>query len=188
MSGAVAGAGYYLTSGYLPAFLNLVNHTPGHVASVILIAANLAAAVGSVLCGELSQQIGRRPVLLATAVIRVIGFPLLFLGMAGVTDVTTLTLYALALAFIANGSYGPILIFLNERFPTDIRASGTGLSWNVGFAIGGMMPAVVSVFSAGAAGLPVILSIFTAAFSILYVVGALIIPETRGNLDRVWDD
>jgi hypothetical protein len=94
----------------------------------------------------------------------------------------------LALAFIANGSYGPILIFLNERFPTDIRASGTGLSWNVGFAIGGMMPAVVSVFSAGAAGLPVILSIFTAAFSILYVVGALIIPETRGNLDRVWDD
>jgi MFS family permease len=183
-----AGAGYYLTSGYLPAFLNLVNHTPGHVASVILIAANLAAAVGSVLCGELSQQIGRRPVLLATAVIRVIGFPLLFLGMAGVTDVTTLTLYALALAFIANGSYGPILIFLNERFPTDIRASGTGLSWNVGFAIGGMMPAVVSVFSAGAADLPVILSIFTAAFSILYVVGALIIPETRGNLDRVWDD
>jgi MFS family permease len=179
-----AGAGYYLTSGYLPTFLNLVNHTPNHVSSLILIGANLAAAAGAMLFGELSQHVGRKPVFLASALLRVIAFPLLFLGMADAGSLTTLALYALALAFLANGSYGPVLIFLNERFPTALRATGTGLSWNVGFAIGGMMPTLVSLFSAGAAGLPVTLAIFSAAFSVIYVIGALLIPETRGNLER----
>ena len=179
-----AGAGYYLTSGYLPTFLNLVTHTPNHVASMLLIGANLAAAAGATLFGEISQHVGRKPVFLWSGIVRTIAFPLLFLGMASASDTTTLTLYVLALAFIANGSYGPILIFLNERFPTELRASGTGLSWNVGFAIGGMMPVLVSLFAGGAQGLPMTLAIFSAAFSAIYVVGALIIPETRGNLSR----
>jgi MHS family proline/betaine transporter-like MFS transporter len=182
-----AGAGYYLTSGYLPTFLNLVNHNPGHQASLILIAANLAAAAGAILCGELSQHIGRKAVLLGSGVVRVIGFPLLFLGMGATTDVTLITLGAMALAFIANGSYGPILIFLNERFPTELRASGTGLSWNVGFALGGMMPTLVSLFAVGAQALPMMLAIFATAFSVVYLIGAVIIPETKGNLDRVWN-
>ncbi|WP_247279925.1 MULTISPECIES: hypothetical protein [unclassified Bradyrhizobium] len=50
------------------------------------------------------------------------------------------TLVALAIAFIGNAGYAPVLIILNERFPTALRASGTGLSWNIGFALGGMMP------------------------------------------------
>jgi MFS transporter, MHS family, proline/betaine transporter len=179
-----AGAGYYLTSGYLPTFLKLVNHTPNTVTSLLLIGANLAAAAGAVLLGEISQRVGRKPVFLWSGILRVVAFPLLFLAMANTTDLTTLTLCAFALTFIANGSYGPVLIFLNERFPTELRASGTGLSWNIGFALGGMMPTFVSLFSSGPQDLPMTLAIFTAVFSVLYVVGALIIPETRGNLTR----
>ena len=179
-----AGAGYYLTSGYLPSFLKLVTHTPNNVAALLLIGANLAAATGAVLFGELSQHLGRRTVLLWSGVLRVICFPLLFLTMAHAADITTITLCVLGLAFLANGSYGPILIFLNERFPTDMRASGTGLSWNVGFALGGMMPTFVSLFATGPADLPMLLAVFTGAVSVLYVIGALIIPETRGNLEK----
>ena len=156
-----AGAGYYLTSGYLPAFLNVVNHVPNHDASLILVGANLAAAAGACLFGELSQRVGRKPVFLWSAILRVVAFPLLLLEMAATSDLGILTVCALTLAFIANGSYGPILIFLNERFPTDMRASGTGLSWNAGFAVGGVMPAVVSVFATSAAQLPLLLAIFT---------------------------
>jgi len=179
-----AGAGYYLTSGYLPTFLNLVTHTPGHVASLILIGANLAAAAGAIMFGEISQHVGRKKVFLWTGIARVIAFPFLFLTMASADGLTTLVLCTMALSFIANGSYGPILIFLNERFPTDVRASGTGLSWNVGFALGGMMPTLVSLFAIGPQSLPMILAIFTTVFSVLYVIGALIIPETKGNLTQ----
>ena len=86
--------------------------------------------------------------------------PVCYLGMAKATDTSVITLYALAIAFLGNAGYAPILIFLNERFPTEIRASGTGLSWNIGFALGGMMPTFVSLASASPAQIPMSLSIF----------------------------
>jgi hypothetical protein len=70
---------------------------------------------------------------------------------------------------------------LNERFPTALRASGTGLSWNIGFALGGMMPTFVSLVSTGPGQIPVSLSIFAVAIFLIYLVGAIIIPETKGN-------
>jgi len=58
--------------------------------------------------------------------------------------------------------FAPILIFLNERFPTSVRATGTGLSWNIGFALGGMMPTAVSLVAQSPAELPVTLAAFVA--------------------------
>jgi len=55
----------------------------------------------------------------------VVLLPICYLSMAKAADTTTITLYALAIAFLGNAGYAPILIFLNERFPTEIRASGT---------------------------------------------------------------
>jgi VIT1/CCC1 family predicted Fe2+/Mn2+ transporter len=55
------------------------------------------------------------------------------------------------------------------------------LSWNIGFALGGMMPTFVSLASASPAQIPMSLSIFIAAIFIIYLIGAWIIPETKGN-------
>jgi len=87
--------------------------------------------------------------------------------------------YSLAIAFLGNAAYAPTLIFLNERFPTALRASGTGLSWNVGFAVGGIMPTFVSLASGSVEGLPTALSIFLAGGFIIYLIGAIVIPETK---------
>ena len=179
-----SGAGYYLTSGYLPAFFSVVNHLPHKETSLILIIASLGAAAGAMSCGALSQVIGRKTVFLIACVVRIVAFPLLYLAMAHAHGFGTLTLYAVLMAFIANGSYGPVLIFLNERFPTSLRATGTGLSWNIGFALGGMMPTVVSLVAAGHGGsLAHILAVFTVATSVVFLVGALLIPETKGALE-----
>ena len=101
--------------------------------------------------GALSDQIGRKKTFLLVGVCAAILLPLCYLGLAKTTDTTTITLYALAIAFVGNAGYAPVLIFLNERFPTALRASGTGLSWNIGFALGGMMPTFVSLVSGGPA-------------------------------------
>ena len=96
-------------------------------------------------------------------------------------DTTQITLYAFAIAFIGNAGYAPVLIFLNERFPTALRASGTGLSWNIGFALGGMMPTFVSLVSGSAAEIPMSLAYFAVGVFVIYLIGAIVIPETKGN-------
>jgi MFS family permease len=175
------GAGYYLTSGYLPSFLKVVNGVPDSTASLILMGASVAALVSAVLLGTLSDFIGRKKTFLLVGVCMAILLPVCYLNLAKATDTTTIAFYALAIAFLGNAGYAPILVFLNERFPTEIRASGTGLSWNIGFALGGMMPTFVSLASAGPAQIPMSLSIFIVAIFVIYLTGALLIPETKGD-------
>jgi MFS transporter, MHS family, proline/betaine transporter len=176
-----AGAGYYLTSGYLPTFLRVVNGVSSHSASLILIASSTFAIFICVATGHLSTLWGRKRVLLFMAIIRVAGFPLCFLAMGASTESGVLLGYALLLTFLGNAGYAPLLVFLNERFPTALRSSGTGLSWNIGFALGGMMPALVSLSAGTPKNLPMVLAVFTFGISIVYLIGALIIPETRGE-------
>ena len=90
-------------------------------------------------------------------------------------------LYALASAFIGNAGYAPVLIFLNERFPTALRASGTGLSWNIGFALGGMMPTFVSLASRPPPAIPMSLANFSGAVYVIYLVGASSSPRPRAS-------
>jgi MFS transporter, MHS family, proline/betaine transporter len=96
-------------------------------------------------------------------------------------QISYITFYALAIAFIGNAGYAPVLIFLNERFPTALGASGTGLSWNIGFALGGMTPTIVSLVSGSPAGIPMSLAWFTVGMFIVYMIGAVVIPETKGD-------
>jgi len=159
----------------------VVNGIPNSVSSLILMGASVAALVSAVFFGALSDYIGRKKTFLLVGVCMAVLLPICYLGMAKATDMSVITLYALAIAVLGNAGYAPILIFLNERFPTEIRASGTGLSWNIGFALGGMMPTFVSLASAGPAQIPMSLSVFVVVIFVIYLIGALLIPETKGD-------
>jgi hypothetical protein len=65
-----------------------------------------------------------------------------------------------------------------------VRATGTGLTWNVGFALGGMLPTLVSLVSDGPSQIPMVLAIVTTGVTLVYLVGAFLTEETQGNLDR----
>ncbi len=176
------GAGYYLTSGYLPAFLKVVSKIPTEAASWILIAGSIVVIIASILTGHLSTLWGRKRTLVVVGLIRIVLLPLCYIQMRGTGDITTLAFWGLLLTFFGNAGYAPLLIFLNERFPTSLRATGTGLSWNIGFAIGGIMPTFVSLLSPTPADLPNMLAIFCFGISVIFLIGALIIPETKDNL------
>jgi MHS family proline/betaine transporter-like MFS transporter len=175
------GAGYYVTSGYLPSFLKVVNSLPNNTSSMILMGASLSAMIAAVAVGALSDLIGRKKTFLIVGVCTMVLLPVCYLSLAKATDMTAATFYALAIAFIGNAGYAPVLIFLNERFPTALRATGTGLSWNIGFALGGMMPTFVSLASAGTTQIPMSLSIFAVCVFAIYTLGAMLSPETKGE-------
>lgn len=175
------GSAYYLTSGYLPTFLKVINELPSDSSSMILILASLTAIVSAILLGALSDVIGRKKVFLLTGVVCVVVLPWCFSALAESTTVGAIALYACILAFLGNAAYAPVLIFLNERFPTAVRSSGTGLSWNLGFAVGGIMPTFVSLAAGETANIPMTLGYFAIGVFILYLIGSVIIPETKGN-------
>ncbi len=178
---AGAGSAYYVTSGYLPSFLKLINKIPNSSASMILIGSALVAIISGPLVGFVSDVIGRRLTFLAVGLPALVLLPLMYLSMAKTQDISTIALYAFAISFFGNAVLAPVPIFLNERFATALRASGTGLSWNIGFAFGGMMPTFVSLASGEAANIPVALAIFCVASCILLVLGVLMAGETRGT-------
>ncbi len=180
---AGGGSAYYITSGFMPTLLKVVSKVPNQTASVVLMAASACAIVASLLVGTLSDWIGRRTTFRLVGVINLVALPLLFLAMPNASGLRQVALYALALCFLGNAAYAPILIFLNERFPTALRASGTGLSWNLGFAIGGTMPTWVSLASGSPVNLPATLALFAGLITLVFLIGSLVIPETRGSFE-----
>ncbi|ANN78619.1 MFS transporter [Bordetella flabilis] len=180
---AGGGSAYYLTSGYLPTFLKVVNQVPSGVAAAILMISSVAVVIAAIGVGHLSSILGRKRTFMLVGVIQVVALPLLYLQMPAAPGAMTVGLYAVILSALGSSGYAPILIFLNERFPTAIRATGTGLSWNIGFAIGGMMPTFVSLVAKTPADLPVTLAIFGAGISLVFLLGAFIVPETLGRLE-----
>jgi MHS family proline/betaine transporter-like MFS transporter len=176
---AGAGSAYYVTSGYLPAFLKLINKIPNNSASMILVGSAIVATVSGPLIGYLSDRIGRRGAFLVVGVPALVLLPWMYLSMAQTQDISAIAGYAFAISFFGNAVLAPVPIFLNERFPTVLRASGTGLSWNIGFAFGGMVPTFVSLAAGETANIPVSLAAFCFAASALFVIGALVAGETR---------
>jgi MFS family permease len=178
------GAGNYLTIGFLPTFLKLVNRIPNRSASVMLIASGVVATVAAVSIGHLSTIYGRRRSFIVLGLLRLVVLPFGMIAMAAASsNLVLIAAYTVLLTVLNSGGYAPLLIFFNERFPTAVRSTGTGLSWNIGFAIGGIMPAVVSLAAPATQSLPTVLAIFLVGISIVYLVGAFAAQETSRSLN-----
>jgi len=175
------GFAYYLTSGYLPTFLKLVKEVPNSTASLMLIAASIVAMIGQISGGQFSEIFGRRRTFIMVGATNIFVLPVCYPLLAQTNDLSVIAFYSLVIIFLANTGIGPIMVFLNERFPTAVRASGTSLSWNIGFALGGTTPSFVSLASGSVQGIPMTLAIFLAAGSLIYLLGALVVPETKGK-------
>ncbi len=177
-----AGGGLsYLTSGYLPTFMKLVNHVKPQQLGMILSVSALAVIASSVLSGYLTDLVGRKPAMLVYGMVSLLAIPLLYLGLAHAGSLTRIGMYSVLLSAAGTFCYAPLLIVLNERFPTSIRASATAVSWNVGFALGGSMPVLVSLVAKVSSGLSGSLALSTAALAAIYLFATLATP-TRRNL------
>jgi MFS family permease len=145
---------------------------------------SLISIISPVLVGQLSEYIGRRKTFLISVVVNLIVITFAYVQLSKITYSGSglIMVYALVIAFLGNAAYAPILIFLNERFPTAVRASGTAICWNVGFAIGGLMPAIVAAVSPTLKDLPLTIIIFIVVAIAVMFIGSILSPETKGQL------
>lgn len=175
-----AGGGLsYLTSGYLPTFMKLVNHVPPKDMGLILSISALAVIVSSVVSGHFTDVVGRKAAMFVYGAGSLVAIPLLYHGLARADSLPLIGTYSVLLSAVGTFCYAPLLIVLNERFPTAIRSSGTAVSWNVGFALGGSMPVLVSLIAKASSGLTPALGIATVALAAAYLLATWALPMRR---------
>lgn len=183
---AVGGATqFYLTSGYLPTFLAVVNHLPKPAIGWILTLTSLSLMLTGSLAGHVSELVGRRKFFLAVNLVNAVLFPLLYVALSGLraNRAGAITALVVAIATLGNASIAAVLVFLNESFPTAVRATGVGVCWNVGFAIGGMTTTFATAASVDVEGITRSVLLFLEGAVIIYLLGALAMRETRGRLE-----
>jgi MFS transporter, SHS family, lactate transporter len=85
--------------------------------------------------------------------------------------------------FAGGGMYGQIPAFLNERYPTEVRATASAFSYHVGAIAGGLVPPILTYFATNPSwnlgfAIPMLIG---AMFGLVnFVVALLLGPETRG--------
>ena len=169
--------GNYVTLTWLATYLKTVRHlsvlsTGGYLGINIV-----GSFLGYVVSAHLSDWLGRRRtfvIMSCTAAVTVAAYTLLPLGN------TAVLLLGFPLGFFQSGIIAGMGATFAELFPTRVRATGQGFSYNTGRAVGSFVPTVVGV-SAANFGLGQAMGVCAACSYVLVLVAVAMLPETRGR-------
>jgi MFS family permease len=171
-----AQGGFFSLMIWMPQFLraerkiSIIGSTP-YLLTVIA-----GAFVGYLTGGWLADRFGRRFVFIASSICAA---ALAYAYTHAPLSDGVMLLLGFPLGFFASAYYSAILPFLNELFPTSVRGSGVGFTYNAGRAIGGLFPFLVGAVSA-MMPLSDAISLFAAISYGLMLVTALLMRETNG--------
>jgi len=109
-------------------FLGVDHRLPTASITAILVAMNLAAMVGGLVCGGLSQRFGRRRTMVAAALLALPVLPL----WAFASSAVWLGVGAVLMQLCVQGAWGVVPAHLNELSPPGVRATFPGLIYQLG--------------------------------------------------------
>jgi SHS family lactate transporter-like MFS transporter len=126
----MAAFNYYShgTQDLYPSFLKVEHKLPVPTASAILVCMNVAAIIGGITFGALSQRFGRRRGIVTAALLSLPVLPL----WAFTQDPLWIGVGAFCMQFCVQGAWGIIPAHLNELSPPGIRATFPGLTYQLG--------------------------------------------------------
>ena len=177
---------YYTSIGFMPTFLEKYVKINRNEVATIMIVVTIAALIGTIFTGFLSQYIGRMKTLTIFAAAAIIlAVPLLY-GLYSTTNISIKVLYASMVVFVSSTAFGPMPAFLSERFPTEIRNTASGFAYNGGLIIGAWSPLIaINLLSHAGQSLlfvPLALALNIIIGAAIIFVGSRVNPDTR-NID-----
>ncbi|MBK5517417.1 MFS transporter [Pseudomonas sp. TH10] len=169
-------AAAYTIMAWLPTLMVQVRGLkPGPVVFTMLIMC-AGAFAGFVLTAYLSDRYGRRPALLVFCLGAWI-FTVVYMLVP--MSPTVLMLMSFPVGAFATGIFAVVGPFLSELFPTHIRTTCMGFSYNLGKSLGALSIAGVGVLSERF-GLAEAIGGFCLVAYALAIIAVLLLPETRG--------
>ena len=128
-------------------------HFSAHQAFGASLIANVAFVISCVLCGSLSDRIGRRRMLFISACLLFISVLPLFMVLRAIPSTGTLILVQSLFCILVASFVGVAPAGLSEIFPVAVRATGMSLVYNGAFTLfGGFAPAILTWFKAQPGG------------------------------------
>ena len=172
-----AQGGYYAASTWLPTFLRTERHLSAMGSSGYLAFVILGAFCGFLTGAWLSDRIGRKN----TFIVMGVGAAVVVASYMLLPISDTLMLFlGFPLGFFANGLYAPLGAYLAELFPTEIRATNQGFSYNAGRAIAALFPSIIG-YMGELTGLSVAIGVFTLLSYACLLLALSMLPETLGR-------
>ncbi len=179
---ALGSITYYVGITYVPAFLGSMSEVSEATALWLSTVAAVAVIVVTPLFGALSDKVGRRPLLIALAVLSAM-LPLGMFALMGEGGVLQIALGAVVLAALAGGVSAVAAPATAEQFPGEGRLSGLALGVTVATAFfGGATPllAELLVRQTGWAGAP---GAMIALVAVVVLPALWTLRETRPTRD-----
>ncbi|HWA95880.1 MAG TPA: MFS transporter [Terracidiphilus sp.] len=170
-----AQGGYYAITTWLPLYLNARGLSVLNTGEYLLVMI-AGAFVGYLTSAWLADKIGRKWTLVLFAVC---SFTTVVLYTVMPINDTVMLFLGFPLGFFPSGSFSPMGAFFTELFPTSLRGSGQGFSYNLGRGVGALFPALVGYMSARTT-LGTAIALFSVSAYLLMVLGVLLLPETQG--------
>ena len=171
-----AQGGYYAVTTFLPLYLNQRGLSVFNTGKFLLVII-AGAFMGYLTSAHLSDRLGRR----GTLIVFGIGSFCVVLLYTIVPSSDTITLLlGFPLGFFPSGAFSPMGAFFTELFPTALRGSGQGFSYNLGRGVGALFPTLVGFFSVHMP-LGQAIAVFSGSAYLLMTLGVLFLPETKGR-------
>jgi SHS family lactate transporter-like MFS transporter len=154
---------YYSINALFATHLQTDLHLSTALIATPIMLANVLVFLASSSWGLVSDRIGRRLAMIIPAAISLIIVPIYLLS----EDTLVIVGGFIAIGLFAGGGmYGQIPAFLNERYPTEVRATASAFSYHVGAIAGGMVPPILTYFATSPS--------WNVGFAIPMLIGAML--------------
>jgi metabolite-proton symporter len=144
----------------------------------MLIAGVVFFGIFTLVSGPLAEKYGRRKMLIAVTA-GIFAFGLLFVPLFSGGFVGTMALLVIGFSLMGL-TFGPMGALLPELFPTNVRYTGSAVSYNVSSILGAAVaPFIAVALWELADGSPVLVGVYLTAMAVLTLIALFVSTETR---------
>lgn len=176
LSGGMLGA-YYAIATWLPTFLKTERGLSVFGTSSYLAVTILGSLVGYVAGAYATDRWGRRLTYMAFAAG---AFVMAMIYMVIPVSNTSMLFLGFPLGVLMQGVFSGIGATISESYPSSVRATGYGVSYNMGRVIGSFFPLAVGWLNSGRTSLALAIAMVAGVGYAVVMVSAALLPETSG--------
>ena len=165
------------TQDLYPTFLQVQHGFSPHEVGLIAVIYNIGAIIGGISFGSLSEQFGRRRIIIITSLVSIVVLPLWAFSATAVW----LTVGAFFMQIMVQGAWGVVPVHLNELSPDEARGTFPGFTYQLGNLIASVnatLQATIAAHYGGdyAFGLAIVAGVVAVVIVVLTAFGT----EARG--------